>query len=92
MFIVIEGLDGAGKSTQVAMIREEFAVRGIETEYIHFPLLRRIGIRRDDSPLSSRRLRRCRDGRSPVGGVALRRRPEMRRPHDKKLAIRGQGG
>ncbi|MCX4358479.1 MAG: dTMP kinase [Rikenellaceae bacterium] len=37
MFIVIEGLDGAGKSTQVAMIREEFAVRGIETEYIHFP-------------------------------------------------------
>ncbi|MDE6483703.1 MAG: dTMP kinase [Rikenellaceae bacterium] len=37
MFIVIEGLDGAGKSTQVAMIREEFAARGIETEYLHFP-------------------------------------------------------
>lgn len=37
MFIVIEGLDGAGKSTQVAMIREEFARRGIETEYLHFP-------------------------------------------------------
>lgn len=37
MFIVIEGLDGAGKSTQVALLREEFAGRGIETEYLHFP-------------------------------------------------------
>ncbi len=37
MFIVVEGLDGAGKSTQVALIREEFKKRGIESEYLHFP-------------------------------------------------------
>lgn len=37
MFIVIEGLDGAGKSTQVKKIREEFKQRGIESEYLHFP-------------------------------------------------------
>ena len=37
MFIVIEGLDGAGKSTQVGMLREWLARRGVESEYIHFP-------------------------------------------------------
>ncbi len=37
MFIVIEGLDGAGKSTQVNLIKEQFAKQGIETEYLHFP-------------------------------------------------------
>ncbi len=37
MFIVLEGLDGAGKSTQVRMLRELLATRGIESEYIHFP-------------------------------------------------------
>ncbi len=37
MFVVIEGLDGAGKSTQVALLRREFERRGIETEYMHFP-------------------------------------------------------
>ena len=37
MFIVIEGLDGAGKSTQVKLIREELTKRGIESEYLHFP-------------------------------------------------------
>ncbi len=37
MFIVIEGLDGAGKSTQVAMIRSELKSRGIDSEYLHFP-------------------------------------------------------
>ena len=36
-FIVIEGLDGAGKSTQVKKIKEFFASRGIESEYLHFP-------------------------------------------------------
>ena len=37
MFIVIEGLDGAGKSTQVNRIREELRKRRIESEYLHFP-------------------------------------------------------
>jgi len=37
MFIVLEGLDGAGKSTQIGKLRDFFAERGIRSEYIHFP-------------------------------------------------------
>lgn len=38
MFIVIEGLDGAGKSTQVALIRRLFEDRYRKpVEYLHFP-------------------------------------------------------
>ena len=37
MFIVLEGLDGAGKSTQIAKLRDLFHSRGIESEYLHFP-------------------------------------------------------
>ena len=36
MFIVVEGLDGAGKSTQVSRLKEWLRERG-ELEYIHFP-------------------------------------------------------
>lgn len=35
--IVIEGLDGAGKSTQIGMLNDWFASRDIECRYIHFP-------------------------------------------------------
>ncbi|MFI3318268.1 MAG: dTMP kinase [Rikenellaceae bacterium] len=37
MFIVLEGLDGAGKSTQIEMLREKLKARGVESEYLHFP-------------------------------------------------------
>lgn len=37
MFIVIEGLDGAGKSTQVSLLRKALSDRGVDTEYLHFP-------------------------------------------------------
>ncbi len=37
MFIVLEGVDGSGKSTQIANLRRMFAERGIPTEYLHFP-------------------------------------------------------
>lgn len=37
MFIVLEGLDGAGKSTQIAKLRQMFADMGVESEYVHFP-------------------------------------------------------
>lgn len=37
MFIVLEGLDGAGKSTQVSKIQQYFTDRGVEWEYLHFP-------------------------------------------------------
>ena len=37
MFIVLEGLDGAGKSTQIGKLREMLGRRGIVSEYLHFP-------------------------------------------------------
>lgn len=37
MFIVLEGLDGAGKSTQIANLRQLLGERGLQSEYIHFP-------------------------------------------------------
>ncbi len=43
MFIVLEGLDGAGKSTQISKLHQMFEERGVQTEYLHFP--------RFDSPI-----------------------------------------
>lgn len=36
-FIVLEGLDGAGKSTQVLKLKELLSGKGKEIEYLHFP-------------------------------------------------------
>ena len=37
MLIVLEGLDGAGKSTQVKRLKEYLIQRQGALEYIHFP-------------------------------------------------------
>ena len=35
--IVIEGLDGAGKSTQINLLNNHFTQKGIPTHFLHFP-------------------------------------------------------
>ncbi|MDR2085994.1 MAG: dTMP kinase [Dysgonamonadaceae bacterium] len=37
--IVIEGLDGSGKSTQIELLKKKFEKEGINYSYIHFPRL-----------------------------------------------------
>jgi len=36
-FIAIEGLDGAGKSTQIKLLIDYFDSKNIETRFVHFP-------------------------------------------------------
>lgn len=35
--IVVEGLDGAGKSTQIARLRDHFDAEGYKSNFLHFP-------------------------------------------------------
>ena len=37
MFRVLEGVDGSGKSTQIANLQAMLSEQGIATEYLHFP-------------------------------------------------------
>ena len=59
MFIVLEGLEGAGNSTMIRMLRQLFAETGVESEYVHFP--------RFDSPVYGQLIARFLRGE--FGGV-----------------------
>jgi len=37
--VVIEGLDGSGKSTQITLLKNLFDERGIKNKFIHFPMM-----------------------------------------------------
>jgi dTMP kinase len=37
--IVVEGLDGSGKSTQIELLRRKLDEKGVQCRYIHFPML-----------------------------------------------------
>ncbi len=37
MLIVLEGLDGAGKSTQISLLQSYFENQGLNVKYLHFP-------------------------------------------------------
>lgn len=62
MFIVLEGLDGAGKSTQIGMLERLLASRGVASAYLHFP--------RFDAPVYGELIARFLRGEmGPVEGV-----------------------
>lgn len=58
-FIVLEGLDGAGKSTQIEMLKDLLTAEGNECEFLHFP--------RFDSPVFGDMIARFLRGE--LGGV-----------------------
>ena len=36
-FLVVEGVDGSGKSTQIQLIKKHLESKGIPYRYVHFP-------------------------------------------------------
>ena len=72
MLFVIEGLDGAGKSTQVKMLRAYLESICPDLQYIHFPRYDAPVYGDLISPFPAWRFRRKRYRTSTIGGSAFR--------------------
>ena len=87
MLIVLEGLDGAGKSTQIRRLRSYLREEGLDSEYLHFP--------RFDAPffgeLIARFLRGEFGSAKQVDPYLVARGPGRCRDDDPQLAGRRQG-